>query len=134
MGQAIGDGLVEAGEITVSQLVLYDLFAEKLAPYAEKGAKIAESPADLAAHSDILILATKPQDMQAALEAIRPQFSTDTLIVSIAAGLSISFFEKHLGAEAHIIRVMPNTPSMVSAGAAGYALNAACTEADDASK
>ena len=81
---------------------------------------------------DGLVEATKPQDMQAALEAIRPQFSTNTLIISIAAGLSISYFEKHLGAEARIIRVMPNTPAMVSAGAAGYAINNACTDADEA--
>jgi pyrroline-5-carboxylate reductase len=132
MGQAIGDGLIDAGEITTSQLVLYDLFAEKLAPYAEQGATIALSPRDLAANSDILILATKPQYMEAALIEIKAQFSLDTVVISIAAGLSISFFEKHLGNEARIIRVMPNTPAMVSAGAAGYALNSACTETDEA--
>lgn len=132
MGQAIGDGLIEAGEINSSQLVLFDLFGDKLAPYAEQGAIIAQSPADLAAQSDILILATKPQDMEAALVEIQAQFSRDTLVISIAAGLSISFFEKHLGEDARVIRVMPNTPAMVSAGAAGYALNEACSEADEA--
>lgn len=132
MGQAIGKGLIEAGEIPYAQLAVYDLFADKLTPYAEQGTKITDSPAQLAACSDVLILATKPQDMEAALQAIQPQLSADTLVISIAAGLSIAFFEKHLGATTHIIRVMPNTPAMVSAGAAGYALNDACSEHDEA--
>lgn len=132
IGQAIGDGLVEAGEITHDQLALYDLFAEKMTAYAEKGAFIASSPAELAAKSDILILATKPYDMEAALIELQPEFSTNTLVISVAAGVPISFFEKHLGSGTRIIRVMPNTPAMVNAGAAGFALNDACSDTDEA--
>lgn len=132
MGQAIGNGLVAADQISHNQLILHDLYADKLSEYADKGSLIAESPSDLAAKSDVLILATKPQDMEAALESIRSEFSDATLVISIAAGLSISFFQKHLGESARIIRVMPNTPALVSAGAAAYALNDACTDDDEA--
>jgi pyrroline-5-carboxylate reductase len=132
MGQAIGNGLLDAGEISHNQLILYDLYPDKLAPFAEEGAILAASPAELARKSDVLLLATKPQDMDAALEQIEPENASDTLYISIAAGLSISYFQKHLGDSARIIRVMPNTPAMVNAGAAAYALNQACTDADEA--
>ena len=132
MGQAIGNGLLESGEISHNQLVLYDLFVDKLSNYGEQGSILAQSLPELAQKSGILILATKPQDMKSALEGLEVDKCGDTLYISIAAGLSISFFEKHLGSSARIIRVMPNTPALVAAGAAAYALNDACTEADEA--
>lgn len=132
MGQAIGNGLIESGQIAPKQLVLQDLYTDKLSDYADKGAVIADSPADLASKSDVLILATKPQDMEAALESLGPSFQSDTLVISIAAGLSISFFQKYLGESARIVRVMPNTPALVGAGAAGYALSDTCSDSDEA--
>ncbi len=132
MGQAIGNGLLDAREISHNQLVLHDLYPDTLESYAERGSILARSPAELARLSDALLLATKPQDMDAALEDIEPENAGDTLYISIAAGLSISYFQKHLGDSARIIRVMPNTPAMVNAGAAAYALSDTCTDADEA--
>jgi pyrroline-5-carboxylate reductase len=131
MGQAIGKGLIDAGEIRYKQLVLHDLYPDKLGAFVEQGARIAENPSDLARDSDVVILATKPQDMDGALKALATETSGDVLFVSIAAGLSISYYEKHLGESERIVRVMPNTPALVSAGAAGYALNEACTPGDE---
>lgn len=63
-----------------------------------------------------VILAIKPQMMAAALPAYRARFGDDPLYVSIAAGLTLPFYEEQLGKDARIIRVMPNTPVTVGMG------------------
>ena len=65
---------------------------------------------------DVLFLAVKPQCMKVAIE---PLVNFDGLVISIAAGLKISFFESELP-KARVIRVMPNTPCLVGAMAAGF--------------
>lgn len=64
------------------------------------------------------------------LQEIAPHLSDDHLIVSIAAGYSIGQMEKHLGEERRIVRVMPNTPSKVGAGASGFSLGSQATKED----
>jgi pyrroline-5-carboxylate reductase len=95
------------------------------------GAKVYESPEALAAACDVLVLAVKPQTMNDALEQIKPGLTPRTLIVSIAAGISITYISERLGDTARIVRVMPNTPAMVNAGAAGIALAKNCTQDDE---
>ncbi len=69
-------------------------------------------------HSDIIILAVKPQVMKTVLEGISGKVSKH-LIISIAAGVRLKTIEKHLPKGARVIRVMPNTPALIQAGAAG---------------
>ncbi|MBI4650024.1 pyrroline-5-carboxylate reductase [Candidatus Desantisbacteria bacterium] len=64
----------------------------------------------------ILILAVKPQNVASILKEISPYFSTDKLIVSIAAGINTHFIAGFLGDNSRIIRVMPNTPAFVKEG------------------
>jgi pyrroline-5-carboxylate reductase len=62
---------------------------------------------------DIIILAVKPQDMDAPLSQLRNDDSKeDKLFISIAAGLTTKFFEKHLGNKARVVRAMPNMPAL----------------------
>lgn len=63
-----------------------------------------------------IILAVKPQMMAETLSAYKARFGQDPLYVSIAAGLTLSFYEEYLGRNARIIRVMPNTPVTVGMG------------------
>ncbi len=130
MGGAIARGLVAANTWPASGMIVYDLDAVKRAEAGKLGARVAATPAELAQASDALVLAPKPQDMAVALAAIRPGFSERTLIVSIAAGISISFIQARLGAAARVARVMPNTPAMVGLGAAAISLSANATGAD----
>ncbi|WP_135081186.1 pyrroline-5-carboxylate reductase [Terasakiella sp. SH-1] len=65
--------------------------------------------------ADIVILAVKPQGMDGAATACK-RFSAASTFVSIAAGKTVSYFEGFFGAEAAIIRVMPNTPAAVRRG------------------
>lgn len=63
--------------------------------------------------SDMIVLAIKPQIMDAVCKTLDPQGAT---ILSIAAGQTITNFEKHFGADHPIIRAMPNTPAAIGEG------------------
>jgi len=64
---------------------------------------------------DVVVFATKPQVMDAAVPAYRRLAGPGTLFLSIAAGKTLGFFEQHLGAVA-AIRAMPNTPAQIGRG------------------
>lgn len=73
----------------------------------------------------IIILAVKPQTMKALLQDCRDRIQPQHIIISIAAGLPISFYTKMIGKnETKIIRVMPNTPALVLEGASAISRNA----------
>lgn len=72
---------------------------------------------------DAVILAIKPQAAVKAMEEIQGRLSSDTLIISIVAGLTIASMEKYFPCN-QVIRVMPNTPLSVGAGMSAYALSA----------
>jgi len=80
-------------------------------------------------YADVIILAVKPQQLQSVAKALAGHFSSDTLFVSIAAGIRSQDIARWLGQEdIAIVRAMPNTPALVQAGATGlYANNAVTT-------
>jgi pyrroline-5-carboxylate reductase len=84
------------------------------------------------ARSDVLILAVKPQIMSQVLAELRPAILADHLVISVAAGVSLSTLAAGLGPECRLARVMPNTPALVGEGASGYCLGPNATDADDA--
>ncbi len=72
----------------------------------------------------IIILAVKPQTMKSLLEECRERVQSQHIMISIAAGLPISFYLQIIGkSETKIIRVMPNTPALVLEGASALSRN-----------
>jgi pyrroline-5-carboxylate reductase len=71
--------------------------------------------------SDVVILAIKPQIMGVVLAELRPVLGRRALVISIAAGMSTARLRETLGAEARLIRVMPNTPALVLEGVTAIA-------------
>lgn len=69
--------------------------------------------------ADIIFLAMKPKDAAEAITAIAPLLSSNQLIVSVIAGLSIASLEKLIGPKQPIVRTMPNTSSTIGLGATG---------------
>src|SRR5262245_11295247 len=75
----------------------------------------------VADHAELLLLAVKPQSMSAVLAEVRDLvLERDPLVVSIAAGVSLSQLHDALSPTSRIIRVMPNTPCLVNASASGF--------------
>ncbi|PLX82785.1 MAG: pyrroline-5-carboxylate reductase, partial [Desulfuromonas sp.] len=73
---------------------------------------------ELVSRSEIVLLAVKPQVVQAVVGEMAPAFSDDNLLVSILAGVTTERLEVLLGGSPRVVRTMPNTPALVGAGAA----------------
>jgi len=97
---------------------------------AEVGAKTVTANAEVTKFAGVLILATKPDQVPAALAEIHGAFTEKHLLISIAAGVTLAKLEAVLPAGARVIRVMPNTPALVGAGASAFALGKSATVAD----
>ncbi len=67
--------------------------------------------------ADALVLAVKPQVMREALSGVAP--APSTTVISIAAGLRLESLRRWLGADATLVRAMPNTPALLRAGVTG---------------
>ena len=131
MGKAIIKGLVASGLVPAKQIFIYNIHkakAETLA--AETGVTVVDTPAELADKSQGLIMAVKPNIMPGALDAIKNHIKADTVLISIAAGLTIARLAEHLPAQTKIVRIMPNTPSMVGEGMASVTPNEFVTSAE----
>jgi pyrroline-5-carboxylate reductase len=87
---------------------------------------------DVTERSDVLILAVKPQSMAPVLAELRSVVTDGHLVVSIAAGVPLAALAAGLGPSCRLIRVMPNTPALVGAGASGYCLGPNATADDEA--
>jgi pyrroline-5-carboxylate reductase len=75
--------------------------------------------------ADVLLLAVKPQVMKAVLTDLSAAVQTrQPLVISIAAGISVSSLREWIGGEPAIVRCMPNTPALVQLGASGLYANA----------
>lgn len=84
-----------------------------------------------AAAADIVVLAVKPQILEAAVAPVRDVISPRATVISIAAGISTHAIENLLAPGTRVIRAMPNTPALVRAGATAIVLGRHAT-ADDA--
>ena len=91
-----------------------------------------DTPEELARQSQGLIMAVKPNIMESALEAVRESLPADSVLISIAAGISLKKLAFYTGPETKIVRVMPNTPAMVGEGMASVSPNVNVTEAETA--
>ncbi len=78
--------------------------------------------------ASVIIFAVKPQDMEILLKQVPP--GKDKLFISIAAGLTTKFFEKHLGGKVRVVRAMPNMPALIGEGITAISAGRYATAAD----
>lgn len=90
---------------------------------AEFGINVFSSNQEAIQNCDVLVLAIKPQALIETLKPIKQFISTDCLIISIAAGITVDTIENCLTKNTAVIRVMPNTPSLINLGASGLFAN-----------
>ncbi|NLY81554.1 MAG: pyrroline-5-carboxylate reductase [Clostridiales bacterium] len=82
------------------------------------------SQGELIASSDVLFLAVKPSVLDEIIDEVKSNLTNnDILIVSIAVGKTLSYFENHLGKNCKVVRVMPNINSTALASTSGYCFN-----------
>lgn len=128
MGEALLGGLLDAG------WAAEDLAVAEVVPdrrHALEGrfpkVRVVPAPAWAVAEADVVVVAVKPTDVAPALESAASALSPGTLVVSIAAGVTLAALEE-LVPGYPVVRAMPNTPALVRQGAAAIAGG---THADD---
>ncbi len=129
MAEALGRGLLDAGLIAPAQIRASDPSAERRALWTAMGVAAGEDNLVPAA-CDVVVAAVKPQVFDAVLGASASALNERTLLVSIAAGIRTDRIARVAGGRARVVRVMPNTPLLVGAGAAGVAAGPRATRAD----
>ena len=125
MAGSLVAGLLDSG-FAPSRVLVADLDQGKLARLVpEHGVAAADGEQQIGADCDLIVLAVKPQSMEAACAALRPALAGRApLIVSVAAGVTLARIARWLGPSLPIVRCMPNTPALIGAGAAGLYANA----------
>jgi pyrroline-5-carboxylate reductase len=133
MATALATGMVKSGFTSADRVMAADVLPEARDRFAgDTGSRIAGSNTDVLDQSEIVVLAVKPQYMQVVLDEIKTHVTADHVIVSIAAGVSSATIMTTLGAAVRLIRVMPNTPCLVGAGAACFATGGGASDDDAA--
>lgn len=125
MGEALIRGLIQSEMFNKESIYVAEPAAERR-EYLQTtyGINCHETSDLLWDAADTVILAVKPQIMATVLAGSKALVTPRHLIISIAAGLPISFYEEELGGNDYkIIRVMPNTPALVLEGASGLSGN-----------
>lgn len=122
MGEAIIAGLLSSGVYKSSDLKAYDISPARRRYIKETyGVECPEDVGEALRDAGIVFIAVKPKDVSSALSAISPHLKPETVVVSVAAGVSISLIESHLPENAQVIRVMPNLACRVGEGMLVYA-------------
>lgn len=119
MGEAIIKGITAAGLVRAQQITVTDIIEKRLAYLHDTYAIQALLDHTTAvAQADLVILAVKPQDIAQAIRQIAPAVDQRKLVISIAAGVPTAKIEAAFEKTVRVVRVMPNTPALVLAGAA----------------
>jgi pyrroline-5-carboxylate reductase len=127
MGTALARRWVNSGMLDPRKLVCLDDVEERAQGLADElNAREAIPETELDDEGQptrrmrLYVIAVKPGDVRAVLEARRDEELTDQdTVISIAAGLPIAALRRHAGPLAGLARAMPNTPSLVGAGVTG---------------
>ncbi len=113
MGEALASGLLRAGVVAPAGIVAAARRSERVLQLREAYGIEVMSAAAAAAKADTLVIAVKPQDMDALLSEISPVVGPDKLVISVAAGITTAYIGQRLPDDVPVVRVMSNTPVLV---------------------
>lgn len=122
MGESLVAGLLGSGYCRRDEVVVTGRREERLAELADAyGVEVTTDNAAAARGADVVVIAVKPQDMEALLSSIAGVVTPAQTVLSVVAAIPISFIENRLSGAVPVVRAMPNTPSVVYEGMAGVA-------------
>jgi pyrroline-5-carboxylate reductase len=131
MAEALIKGLLSGLAVDPKHVIATDVLPERCRYLqATYGVTTSADNAHAVQESQVILLAVKPQVMSEVLETIAPVVRRDKLVISIAAGITLQTLQRALGTDSRVVRVMPNTPALVLAGAAGISPGSAVTPQD----
>ncbi|MBN2179449.1 MAG: pyrroline-5-carboxylate reductase [Deltaproteobacteria bacterium] len=131
MGEVLARGIISAGLTDANNVTISDVARERLDYLGRNyGVNVTGSNSKALENAAVVILAVKPQNMGEVLRELSGFIGGGELFISIAAGIPLRFLEENLGGTVRVIRVMPNTPALIGAGAAALAAGSYATEKD----
>ena len=131
MAGALIRGLVDTSTSEADRILAADPDTARLGALASTlGVRTTSDNAEALRRADIVILATKPQVFRELLPEVARELRPESLVISIAAGVSNSILEGALPRGARVVRTMPNTPALVGAGATAISGGTQATEED----
>ena len=122
MAEALAVGFIKRGGVTKDRICFCDPAPDRVKAFKQIGATVCDNGASVALSSQLVFIAVKPQYVGNVLVEIRPVLKPEHVIISIAAGITLDYLISHLGNEAKVVRVMPNTPCLVAETAAAMCL------------
>jgi pyrroline-5-carboxylate reductase len=132
MATALIKGLLAAGLYRPQQLCASDVDAPKLAALRRRfRVRTMNDNAALVRNAKVVIIAVKPQIIDAVLAQMRPAVTDRQLFVSIAAGVTTARLQAGLSGSARVLRVMPNTPALLGKGMSVLVRGQRATAADE---
>ncbi len=129
IGEALLSGLLGSG-VSPADLCFCEQYAERAATLTARYQVAARSSTEAAAAADVVVLAVKPGDIVQLAAEIAPSIRPQTLVVSVAAGITTAALEAALAPSTRVVRVMPNTPMLVGEGMSALAAGS-CADDDD---
>lgn len=117
MGEILALGMLRSGIRKGDHIVVTDANAARASEVAKRhGLTQASGNPAAVEGAAVVILAVKPKDVAGVLSEIAPAIGSETLVVSIAAGITTASLEAGLGSTSKVVRAMPNVASQVGEG------------------
>lgn len=131
MGRAILSGILDSGRAIPEQITVSAATQETLDTVREEyGVGVTLDNKKVAETSDILFLAIKPNRYEEIIHEIRNALKENTIIIGMAAGMSLDKMGKAFGKRVKIVRTMPNTPASVKEGYTAVVFNDQVSEVE----
>lgn len=133
MGSALLHGWLTQSPVPFERIDIIDPAPKNAptSPLVHLHTSLAGLPADV--KPQLILFAVKPQQLADVAGEHAGRFADQApLILSIAAGKTIGFFQSHFGTKARVIRAMPNTPALIGEGASVFAASTSCSPQDRA--
>ena len=125
IGEALLSGLLSSGWREASDVVVTDRGEERVAELSDRyGVEATSDNATAVADVGLVVVAVKPQDIDALLSQIGIHLTTEQTVVSVAAAIPTSHIEERIGDGVPVVRAMPNAPATVHEGMAGICAGA----------
>lgn len=132
MARAMIEGLIQSDFAKPSEIMASALRFERLLEYAEKKRiGFSSDNTEVARYANLLILAVKPQHYPEVISEISPHLKEDTVVISLAPGISLSGMQELFGRPLKLVRTMPNTPASVLEGMTALCSNALVTAGEE---
>jgi pyrroline-5-carboxylate reductase len=130
MGYALVNGLKDVANLTVS---VFDTHPERLAKAGSLGTvTVVDSLASVIAKQDVVVFCVKPQDLLSVAKTIAGKIRSDSLVMSILAGMTMNDLSEALAFKGAVVRAMPNIAATVHAAATAMCANSHAQASDKA--